>query len=54
VDDAVANAATAAHRRAPVTNIRNVVASLAWMVDAGKPVPCPGKQFRRIRAGAEP
>ena len=39
----------------PVTNIRNtVVTALARLAEAGEPLPGPGQQLRRIRAGAEP
>ena len=39
----------------PVTNIRNTSSPhwRAWL-NAGEPMPCPGQQLRRVRAGAEP
>jgi putative SOS response-associated peptidase YedK len=33
---------------------QHVVAALAWLAQAGEPMPCPCQQLRRIRARAEP
>jgi putative SOS response-associated peptidase YedK len=39
----------------PVTNIRNTTSPhWRWLAEAGKPLPGPGKQLRRICAGAQP
>jgi len=33
---------------------QHVIAALARLAEAGEPLPCPGQQLRRVRAGAEP
>jgi hypothetical protein len=45
--DALGNAATAAHRRtAGHEHPQHVIAALAWLAEAGKPLPGPVQQFR--------
>jgi hypothetical protein len=47
-------AATAHWRSAGYQHPQHVLAALAGLAQAGEPVPGPGEQFRRVRAGAEP
>jgi hypothetical protein len=48
-------AAATAHRRAARhQHPQHVIPALARLAEAGKPLPCPGQQLRRVRAGDEP
>ena len=54
-DDALGHAAATAHRRAAGhQHPQHVIAALARLAQAGEPLPGPGQQLRRVRAGAEP
>jgi putative SOS response-associated peptidase YedK len=49
------HAVAAAHRRsAGHQHPQHVLTALARPAQAGEPLPCPGQQLRRVRAGAEP
>jgi putative SOS response-associated peptidase YedK len=51
----VGHAAATAHRRAARhQHPQHVITALARLAQAGEPVPCPGQQLCRVRAGAEP
>jgi hypothetical protein len=53
--DALGHAAATAHRRpAGHQHPQHVVTALAGVAQRREPVPCPGQQLRRVRAGAEP